>query len=1093
MRGSVKILSPAVWCCLLFLLATICSVSPGYEMSSDTARAALYYTGAKEFTETANYDSAIYYAGKARDIYESVVSAADPDDIWDLLLQCHNIIGLNLIHKGEYDSALTHITYALEQGVKRFPEHNRTVAQSYNHLGTIYSMYRNNYDRALDMYKKSLSIRMQLLGDDHTDVGDSYYNISTVYSLQGDNERALNYSRRSLSIKLHAFGEDHKTVADSYQQMAGIYGRSGDMDRSVEYLTKALSIYEVVLDAYHPHIAMCYRNLAVSYNRKGDYDRALKASRESLSRYRQLYGEYHRSVANNYNTIGNVYWYKNDYGNALDYYKRTLSIRRRVFGEIHGDVARVYTNIGNVYQHTGELDRALEYYQSSLSIYSTLFNENHPLVANNYNNIGHVYVKKGDYISALKYHRKALSIRTDRFGELHPHVATSRTNIGRVYYHLGDYKRALEYCYKALDTGLQVYGEKHPEVSYTSRVIAETYLGMEEHENALQYAQRSIVSLVSGFNDTNAFSNPPLEGVSSESFLLNSFNLKAKIFEQNGDHEPALDTYLLAADLIDRLRTGYKTEESKLLLGEKAAEIYERAIHTSLLLYETTGEATFKHRAFYFAEKNKAAILQDGIAEAAAMQFSKLPAHLLEEERQLRIDMAYYDTRIQREYLNRTRDDAGKIGDYENRLFDLKTRYAALKNDFEKHYPDYYELKYQTETVTVQDVKDNLPRDTALLEYVTGNEHIYIFIIRDEEFDVVPVKIPDDFPDLVTDFTTSILKSETQRYLSSAQRLSRLLIEPVVNLIESKNRLIIIPHDVLYTVPFEALLKNYPATDEHQRRIDFRILDYLIKSFEISYHYSATLYINGVRNRSRLHAANNFIGFAPVFSTEDGSGYTLASSDLLDMVPDYEDLFRSVVIDGRRFDELRFSEWEVKSILELFAGKAGDTTSRGYFQADATEARFKEVAGDFRIVHIATHSFINETQPKLSGIVFAQSTRPETVEDGILYAGETYNLELQAELIVLSSCESGLGRLVRGEGMMALSRGFFYAGTRNIVFSLWKIPDKHTSGLMIEFYRQMLSGYSYAGSLRNAKLRLIENQATARPRSWASFVLIGPD
>jgi CHAT domain-containing protein len=211
---------------------------------------------------------------------------------------------------------------------------------------------------------------------------------------------------------------------------------------------------------------------------------------------------------------------------------------------------------------------------------------------------------------------------------------------------------------------------------------------------------------------------------------------------------------------------------------------------------------------------------------------------------------------------------------------------------------------------------------------------------------------------------------------------------------------------------------------------------------------------------------------------------------------DSDDLLRSLTIDGKKFDELKHSEWEIKDIIELFADKSNDKNGTAYFYSDATEDAFKKNVGKYRIVHMATHSFINESHPDISGIIFAQPLSKEygntgVSEDGILYAGETYNLDLNADLVVLSSCESGLGKLIRGEGMMALTRGFLYSGANNIIFSLWKIPDKHTSELMVEFYSQMLSGKNYAESLRKAKLKLMESELTARPRSWAGFIMIG--
>lgn len=200
---------------------------------------------------------------------------------------------------------------------------------------------------------------------------------------------------------------------------------------------------------------------------------------------------------------------------------------------------------------------------------------------------------------------------------------------------------------------------------------------------------------------------------------------------------------------------------------------------------------------------------------------------------------------------------------------------------------------------------------------------------------------------------------------------------------------------------------------------------------------------------------------------------------------------RSVSVDGKTFDELKYSEWEVNSIIDLFSKNKSSGINTAYFYSDAKEDSFKTNVADYKIVHIASHSFMNEDQPDISGVIFAQPQDSVFENDGILYSGETYSLDLNADLVVLSSCESGLGKLFKGEGMIALTRGFLYSGVSNIIFSLWKIPDKHTSELMVEFYRQMISGKSYAESLRQAKLKLVSNSLTARPRSWAGFLLIG--
>jgi CHAT domain-containing protein len=236
-----------------------------------------------------------------------------------------------------------------------------------------------------------------------------------------------------------------------------------------------------------------------------------------------------------------------------------------------------------------------------------------------------------------------------------------------------------------------------------------------------------------------------------------------------------------------------------------------------------------------------------------------------------------------------------------------------------------------------------------------------------------------------------------------------------------------------------------------------------------------------------IEPVHGFIGFAPVFADEEGA-LDLWLSKAAGYVKSLLN-FRSVTVDGKKFNALKYSEDEVKAIAALFDRK--NSSGLGFYHGDASEVNFKANAGRHKYVHVATHGLIHEEKPELSGLIFARPEDSSSSEDGILYSAECYNLDLDADLVVLSSCESGAGQLLRGEGLLVLARGFLYSGARNIVHSLWKIDDKHTSQLMVELYKNILEGRNYPQALRQAKLKLIENEATAFPASWSSFVLIG--
>jgi CHAT domain-containing protein len=406
---------------------------------------------------------------------------------------------------------------------------------------------------------------------------------------------------------------------------------------------------------------------------------------------------------------------------------------------------------------------------------------------------------------------------------------------------------------------------------------------------------------------------------------------------------------------------------------------------------------------------------------------------------------------------------------------------------FEKAYPQYYDLKYKIQTASVSDLQKSLNDATALVEYFLGDSAIYIFAITRDGFDVVETGKDSAFSAAIASLANSF-KNVTSKaaYLRHAAELYQLLVKPVEQRIADKFRWVIIPDGELHQIPFEALL---PETVSINDEVDYKKLNYLIKQHEISYHYSASLLLKNWQEQKPANFANLFVGFAPVFSKWANNGNILFAdpTNLLSFTVAIQDKTKYLKTrDGKTLDELPQSEHEVRAILAMFPKK-----SRAYLHDEASEENFKRKISGYKYVHVATHGVIIEESPKLSHLAFSQPQNAGAAEDGYLHAAETYNLDLGADLLVLSSCESGTGKLAKGEGLLALTRGFLYSGARNIIASLWKVYDQHTSQLMVEIYRQIAAGKSYSAALREAKLKMIANPETAGPQSWASFVLIG--
>lgn len=997
------------------------------------------------------------------------------------------------------DSSLGLNQYALADTVKGL---------EYFSIGKAY-LDKAKYDSSVIAYKKVESIYSNLLqkNDDRSlwikfIQAKTYIGFNLCYLSRYD--EAKNYLSEANKLCKEKLGDDNKTAAQIYQALGIYYDYNDDMNNALDSFFKALEIRLKIFGDEHSDVADTYNSIGIIYSKRSNLDKALEYFTKSLQIKKKLFGEEHSNTASAYNNIGINCYDRGDYGKALEYYRKSLSIRLKVLGEQHHLTASSYNNIGNAYYTTGDLNEAYENHLKSLTIRKNLYGEKHDLVATSYNNLGLVELEKKEYDSALVFFNKSLDIRIEKFKVNNPSVAQAYMNIGLVYYAMKNFSESLNYYEKALNIWKNLGETELIEISKIYQNIAELYYSESKYDSSLAAIQKSLITTVFDFNDSDIESNPDLNFIASEVQLLNSLKIKSKNYlaisslpgiekqDQIKELNNSLRAIELADKLVDKMVNGFRSDASKYFLGEKTVSMYELAVETSVRLFELTGDIKFKEKAFYFIEKNKAGVLRQGMLESRAKHFANISTEVLEKEKALKDDLLYYNTQLQSEQ-QKVDKDSLKLYNLQNKVFDLKNDYEKLISSIEVNYPAYFNLKYKSELKNVTEIQKNIPSKTALIDYFVGEKAIYIAVITRDDYNVIKINKTEKFNEVVKDFYTSIIKSETTVYIESANTISETILLPALNKLSDIKNLTIIPHDFLFKVPFEALFVKKQSIAGN----NYRALDYLIKHFNISYHYSANLWIDEIEKNnnasSKKHYDKNFVGFAPVFSKNKSNGYTVSSDKKQELFAQANDIFRPLSADGNAFDELKYSEWEVNSILDLYKKSRSNLKSTAYFFDDATEDTFKVNAGDSKIIHIASHSFMNELNPDISGVIFSQPNDTVVINDGVLFAGETYNLKLNADLVVLSSCESGLGKLFKGEGMIALNRGFLYSGADNILFSLWKISDKHTSELMVEFYRQMISGKTYSESIRDAKLKLIKKEITARPRSWAAFLLIGID
>jgi len=887
-----------------------------------------------------------------------------------------------------------------------------------------------------------------------------------------------------------------------YIKIGNNYRELEDVKTALGTLNHALDLTENHLGYKHLELAKSFQKLAFKYFRVGNFDKALELYQKALAIQLDVLGKNHPDVAKTYNSIALVYWNKKQPVDANKSYLKSYSIKLRQLNEVPGNLEDKYRLLENTSENR-DIDKeavrkAREHFDRSVAEYRKLYGQNKPLLADIFEHIGILHAFEGNFDRALEYLRKALNIRLNVFGDLSPEAGTSYLDIGICLRLKEDHEDALNFLNTALSIKTERMGKFHPDTADIYCQMGKVFYQQDQLDEALAHFQKSLIALVPGFEDSRVSSNPPLDTVSPKEKFLDIMDAKANALRMKYIRYPekpealrsAYSAYSLLSRLVEKMRRGYKSESYKLFFGEKTHTIYQQAIQVALLLYEMTEEPQYREAAFVLSEKSKAAVLEEALSEANARQFAGIPGTLLEKEKNLKKELTHYDTYLQKEY-HKANPDARKIKNLEERYFTLMLEYRKLIGHFESSYKKYYNLKYSPHVVNTREIQKSLDPDTALIEYFIGDYVVHIYVLTDSGLEVVDLPLDEDLNQLVGTYNRSIKKIEERPFLELSRKLYRVLLEPVRHLVAEKKKLIVIPDGPLYTIPFESLTGGASSSS------DLSDQDFMVKHFAFSYHYSANLWLYSVDKR-RVERENEaaFIGFAPVFGekTQNGDGYILIHDPARvnkSQPAGFSNLRDADGDAGPAVSRLPATEEELYSIIRLF--KSQQKKAAGYFHRKATEENFKTVdMQGYDLIHIATHSLKDDGEYKLSGLIFSQpaDNRPDK-EDGILYSGEIYNLNLGAELIVLSSCESGVGKLVKGEGMMALNRGFFYSGIRNIVFSLWKVEDRSTSKLMIAFYRNILNGLPYCRALQNAKLELINDRFTAFPKYWSGFVLVG--
>jgi CHAT domain-containing protein/tetratricopeptide (TPR) repeat protein len=1094
---------------ILCLMGCLSSNLIAQNIQKDTLLAAQYIQQAQEFEKKNLLDSAVTRYEQSVNIYEKYTLVS-------LYLKNQLAIANLLLTQKKLEPSLSIIEITEKKASKILKNENELTADFYAQKASIFDA-KGNYATALDNYIIVEQVLKKLYPRENDKIAKLYHNIAVIYRNLSNYAQAINYELKALHYFRNAQGNKNSELMTILVGLGNLQLTAAKIQEALVTFAEAEKLFKTTAPENHPNFAIIYAGMGAANYASNRFDLALENYFKALKI--NLLHNRSRNIASNYNNLGKVYEKIGNYDVALDYLKKSYAIDSKLLGEKHPLIASYYSNVGGIYHLQANYDLGLEHLHKAITISINALGEKSKSVADIYNKLGLIYLDKEDYDNASTYFTKALEINEVLMGKKHPDNGIMVNNLGITYEKKQDFIKSLEYYQKALHIQLLFYNQRpdltadaynnlanlyskiqHYDSAYyyhqkaldirekifpnTSKDKAESYFNLgnlfytqKEYQKALFYFQEALKSNARYFESSDITTNPNHNDyvnniVFSKSLLKKAITLANLASIDKKYLSLIVKTYQLIDTFNVKVALKLVKMTDKINSRKFSDEVCSQALEAFNLSPDTT-----RQLAFYFSERKKANILFNAIQEARAKSFVGIPDSLVERERDLKIDIAYYEKSLAEKL------DSSKQAYLRERLFASNRQYEALVLRFEKEFPQYYQLKYQSEIAQVAQIQAKLAPKTALLEYAIGEKNLFIFYIDTQKFEWRAVPIDTNFQTQIKKYHEYLKKDRQPEIIALSPKLYQKLIAPIQDLLPGKSHLYIIPDGILSILPFETLLTQ-PVSPTAS---DWSKFPFLIRQYEISYYPSATLaFGKNVSNSKSGSYEGDWVGFAPVFAKGQANGQIL-------------EVNRSIAED-RKLATLKHTETEIKEILKLFIGK--NKKSRAYLHQAASEENLKKEIDKYQFVHIATHSKGNEDNMQLAYIAFnqpdslqyQQSLQADSLkmEDGILYAGEIYSLQVNADLLVLSSCETGIGRLAKGEGILSILRAFNYAGARKIVYSLWQLNDEPTATLMVEFYKQFLQkNLNYRLALRQAKLKMIQSSGKASPRNWGGVVLMG--
>lgn len=922
---------------------------------------------------------------------------------------------------------------------------------------------------ALQTHLMALRLREQAYGVQSIPASKSWHNIGNCYLDLGEYAKAEQVLRRALgAAKAKAdqahLARIHNSLGGMYQELGHLSEAAFQYQLALKKLNQSLSPHDaglqsllfnlsrVHLESHNSPLAMRYirqlealhdaplapllalRLRAVHSRQTGALPKAVQYLRKALRQWEQQPFLDPAEWLNCMIELSGVLQQLGEQDEAIGVLQRAL-LKLNQTPDWKNLSLSVHNNLAALWQNLGKDSLAINHYEQAAALLQPNQTSEQATI---YLNLASLYLKQRQFDIAQAYLDGLLT------PGLSPDVqANALLLAGQLHEQQQLWPAALQDYSKAL-VMLEAQKQNWPELfALSSLQFARMLMQKKDFGQAKKRLQEALTTIGQGKK-----LQAELRPVETIQILATQADLalhEARSYPNPGNWSRSFHLHQRALQFLQSYQRQLEGQHSLLLTAWNYRNIFEGMIETCFAKGQKNPK--YLEEAWVYAEMSKAFLLRRILQDAKAKSFAGVPQHYIQEEQQLEQMIKQLNIQsIQAKTEQASIRIAAQLADFEEKK-------RRLIRTLEQRYPEYYRLKYATLRIDPKLIRRNLDKDQTLVSYFLEKSQLYIFAIDKAGLLARRKQLSPYFELDVMELYT-LLKtpsSDSNALISMGQRglnLYQILLQPVQRQLHAK--LLIVPDAQLNYLPFDALLYT-----GFEKRWAIRRYPFLLKKHAVSYANTAALLPDPQFKRRKNGA---FLGMAPTFDV---------ALHKLNYLPNTE-------------AEISLAAKEINLKKQLYSGKA------------ATEAQFNTSAARAKIIHLATHGLLNDRHPDLSCLAFADYD-PGSWSKGRLTTAEVYGLKLNAELVFLSACETAIGELYAGEGMLNLTRAFYYAGAKSLVSTLWSIPDNQTMQIVERFYQNLGEGQSKELALQQAKLEYLDQARTIRahPAFWAAFSLSG--